>query len=116
MPRRLREGRTGKLSWQSCAARAECFNYRKAYTLRRYYRDTRCDFSRTMSPRARCNGRETMLKRTLILSVVAMAALSVTAASNVASAAPFADPLAIKNIAGTDVETVGWHGGHGWGG
>jgi len=56
-----------------------------------------------------------MFKRTLNLSVAAMVALSVAAASNVASATPFADPLAIKNTAGTAVETVRWGGGGGWG-
>jgi hypothetical protein len=56
-----------------------------------------------------------MFKRTLNLSVAAMVALSVAAASNVASATPFADPLAIKNSAGTAVETVRWGRGVGWG-
>jgi len=55
-----------------------------------------------------------MSKRTLDLSVAAMVMLSVAAVSNVASAAPFADPLAIKNTAGTNVETV-WGRGFGWG-
>jgi len=43
-----------------------------------------------------------------------MVMLSVAAVSNVASAAPFADPLAIKNAAGTNVETA-WGRGFGWG-
>jgi hypothetical protein len=56
-----------------------------------------------------------MSNRTLNLSVAAMVVLSVAAASNVASATPFADPLAIKNTSGTDIESVQWRGGFGWG-
>jgi hypothetical protein len=54
-----------------------------------------------------------MSKRTLSLWV-AMAAASIAAVSNVASAAPFAGPLAIKNAAGADIERV-WGRGFGWG-
>jgi hypothetical protein len=55
-----------------------------------------------------------MFQRTLSLSVAATVALSVAAVSNVASATPFADPVAIKNAAGANVELV-WHRGFGWG-
>jgi len=55
-----------------------------------------------------------MFKRTLNLSVAALTVLGVAAVSNVASAVPFAAPLAIENAAGTDVETV-WGRGFGWG-
>jgi BA14K-like protein len=39
----------------------------------------------------------------------------VAAASNAALAAPFADALAIRKAAATDVETVRWGRGFGWG-
>jgi hypothetical protein len=54
-----------------------------------------------------------MSKRMLTMSVAAMLAAGVATASNVASATPFADALAIRKAAGTDVEKV-W-GGWGWG-
>jgi len=54
-----------------------------------------------------------MSKRMLSLWTIAVAA-SVAVVSNVASAAPFADPLAIRNAAGTDIEMV-WGRGFGWG-
>jgi hypothetical protein len=56
-----------------------------------------------------------MFKRTLNMSVAAVLAAGITAASNVASAAPFADALAIQKAAGTDVEAVRWGRGFGWG-
>jgi BA14K-like protein len=55
-----------------------------------------------------------MSKRMLNMSVAAMLAAGVAIASNTASATPFADALAIRNAAGTDVETV-WGRGFGWG-
>jgi hypothetical protein len=58
--------------------------------------------------------RVSMFKRTLNLSVAALTVLGVAAVSNVASAAPFAAPLAIEKAAGTGVETV-WGRGFGWG-
>jgi len=54
-----------------------------------------------------------MSKGTLSLSIAAMAA-NFALVSNVASAMPVADPLAIKNAAGTDIEMV-WGRGFGWG-
>jgi len=54
-----------------------------------------------------------MSKGTLSLSIAVVAA-SVAVTSNVASALPLADPLAIRNAAGTDVEMV-WGRGFGWG-
>ena len=56
-----------------------------------------------------------MSKRMLSLSVAAMMAASIAAVSNDASATPFADALAIRNAAGTDIETVQWGRGFGWG-
>lgn len=55
-----------------------------------------------------------MSKRMLNMSAAAVAAASVVAAFNVASATPFADPPAIKNAAGSDIEMV-WGRGFGWG-
>jgi hypothetical protein len=55
-----------------------------------------------------------MSKRMLNISVAAVLAAGVTAASSVASATPFADALAIRNAAGTEVEMV-WGRGFGWG-
>jgi len=63
-----------------------------------------------------------MSKRVLNLSLAAAVAAGVLAVSNGASAAPFADPLAIKNAAPAGVEAVRWGGrgfgggGRGWGG
>ena len=54
-----------------------------------------------------------MSKGTLCLSIAVVAA-SITFVSNVASATPFAAPLAIKNAAETDIEMV-WGRGFGWG-
>jgi hypothetical protein len=54
-----------------------------------------------------------MSKGTLCLSI-AVVAVSITVTSNGASALPFADPLAIRNAAGTDIEMV-WGRGFGWG-
>jgi hypothetical protein len=54
-----------------------------------------------------------MSKRMPILSVVVSAAV-ITVVSNVASAMPVADALAIKNAAGTDIEMV-WGRGFGRG-
>jgi len=50
----------------------------------------------------------------LNMSVAAVLAAGVVAASNVASATPFADALAIRKATGTDVEKV-WGRGFGWG-
>jgi hypothetical protein len=58
--------------------------------------------------------RKPMSKRMLTMSVAAMLAAGVATASNVASATPFADALAIRKAAGTDVEMV-WGRGFGWG-
>ena len=55
-----------------------------------------------------------MAKRMLIMSVAAVLATGVVTAANVASAAPFADALAIRKAAGSDVEKV-WGRGFGWG-
>ncbi len=55
-----------------------------------------------------------MSKRMLNMSVAAVLAAGVVAACNVASAAPFADPLAIRKATATDVVTV-WGRGFGWG-
>ena len=55
-----------------------------------------------------------MSTRMLNMSVAAVLAAGFVAASNVASAAPFADALAIRNATGTDVEKV-WGRGFGWG-
>jgi hypothetical protein len=46
--------------------------------------------------------------------LVAVVAASVAVVSNVASATPLADALAIRKAAGTDVEKV-WGRGFGWG-
>ncbi len=54
-----------------------------------------------------------MSKRVPILSVVVSAA-AIAIFSNFASAMPVADPLAIRNAAGTDIEMV-WGRGFGWG-
>jgi len=56
-----------------------------------------------------------MSKRMLSLSVAAMIVVGGVAVSNVASATPVADALAIRNAAGTDIETVRWGRGFGWG-
>jgi hypothetical protein len=66
-----------------------------------------------MIPWAKKNGEMSMSKGTLSLSIAVVAA-SITVVSNVASALPFADPLAIRNAAGTDIEMV-WGRGFGWG-
>jgi BA14K-like protein len=58
--------------------------------------------------------RKPMSKRMLTMSVAAMLAAGVATASSVASAMPFADALAIRKAAGTDVEMV-WGRGFGWG-
>jgi hypothetical protein len=55
-----------------------------------------------------------MSKRMLNMSVAAVLATGVAAASTVASATPFADALAITKATGTDVEKV-WGRGFGWG-
>jgi hypothetical protein len=55
-----------------------------------------------------------MSKRVLSLTAAVVAA-SIASYVSVASAAPFADGLAIKNAAGSNIETVRWGGG-GWGG
>jgi hypothetical protein len=52
-------------------------------------------------------------RRMLSLSA-AVSAAAITVFSNVASAMPFVDPLAIRNVAGTDIEMV-WSRGFGWG-
>ena len=55
-----------------------------------------------------------MSTRMLNMSVTAVLAAGFVAASNVASATPFADALAIRKATGTDVEKV-WGRGFGWG-
>jgi BA14K-like protein len=55
-----------------------------------------------------------MSKRLLALSSAALIAASVAAVSNVASATPVADALAIKNAAANDVLSVQWIGPVGW--
>jgi hypothetical protein len=55
-----------------------------------------------------------MSKRLLSLSAAVLVAASF-AVSNVASAAPVIDALAIKNAAQSDVQTVRWGRGVGWG-
>jgi len=59
--------------------------------------------------------RKPMSKRMLNISVATVLMAGVAVASNVASAAPFADALAIKKAAATNVETVRWGRGFGWG-
>jgi hypothetical protein len=56
-----------------------------------------------------------MSKRMLNMSVAALLAAGVVAAPNVGSAAPLADGLAIAKATGTNVETVRWRRGFGWG-
>jgi BA14K-like protein len=56
-----------------------------------------------------------MSKRMLNMSVAAMLAAGVATASNVASATPFADALAITKTTDTNVETVRWGRGRGFG-
>jgi len=55
-----------------------------------------------------------MSTRMLNMSVAAVLAAGFVTASNVASAMPFADALAIRKATGTDVEKV-WGRGFGWG-
>jgi hypothetical protein len=45
----------------------------------------------------------------------AVSAAGIAVVSNVASAMPYVDPLAIKNASGTDIE-MAWGRGFGWGG
>jgi BA14K-like protein len=56
-----------------------------------------------------------MSKRMLNLSIAAMLAMGVVAASNMASATPSAGALAIGKAPGSAVETVRWGRGFGWG-
>jgi len=60
------------------------------------------------------NGVKSMSERMPNVVVAAIVAMSFATASNLAAATPFADPLAIKNASGTDIETV-WGRGFGWG-
>jgi hypothetical protein len=69
---------------------------------------------RSTDAEARKMRREPMSKRMLNMSVAAVLAAGVVGASNVASATPFADALAIRNATGTGVEQV-WGRGFGWG-
>src|SRR5215470_1618365 len=55
-----------------------------------------------------------MSRRMLNISVAAMLAAGAAGASNVASATPFIDALAIRKATTSDVETV-WGRGFGWG-
>jgi hypothetical protein len=55
-----------------------------------------------------------MSKRMLNMSVAAVLAVGIAAASNAAWATPFANALAIKKATATDVVTV-WGRGFGWG-
>jgi hypothetical protein len=66
-----------------------------------------------MSLRATKNGDFSMFQRMLSLSV-AVSAAAITVVSNVALAMPYADPPAIRNAAGTNIEMV-WGRGFGWG-
>jgi hypothetical protein len=45
---------------------------------------------------------------------IAVSAVAITVGSNVVSAMPYADPLAITKAAGTNIEMV-WGRGYGWG-
>lgn len=54
-----------------------------------------------------------MFRGMLSLSV-AVSAVAIAVVSDVASAMPYADPPAIRNAAGTNIETV-WGRGFGWG-
>jgi hypothetical protein len=56
-----------------------------------------------------------MSNRLVALSAAAMIAACTAAVSNVASATPVADALAIKNAAGSDVQAVQWIGPWSWG-
>jgi hypothetical protein len=59
-----------------------------------------------------------MTNRLPTLAAAALFAMSMTPFANVASAAPVADALAIKNAAPTNIETVQWRGrgyGRGYG-
>ena len=56
-----------------------------------------------------------MLGRMLDISIAAVLAASVAVPSTAARAAPFADALAIRTAAATDVESVRWGRGVGWG-
>jgi hypothetical protein len=56
-----------------------------------------------------------MSKRMLNMSVAAVLAAGVVAAPNVGSARPLADALAITNATDTNMETVRWGRGFGWG-
>jgi hypothetical protein len=49
------------------------------------------------------------------MSVAALLATGILAAPNVSSAAPLADALAITKATDTNVETVRWRRGFGWG-
>jgi len=51
-----------------------------------------------------------MTNRLPTLAAAALFAMSMTPFANVASAAPVADALAIKNAAPTNIETVQWRG------
>jgi hypothetical protein len=57
--------------------------------------------------------RLSMFRGMLSLSV-AVSAVAIAVVSDVASAMPYADPPAIRNAAGTNIETV-WGRGFGWG-
>ena len=56
-----------------------------------------------------------MSKRMLNTSVAAVLAAAAVATPNVGSATPFADALAITKATDTNVETVRWGRGFGWG-
>jgi hypothetical protein len=56
-----------------------------------------------------------MTHRVPALVTAAVLAMGVTSLANVASAAPIANALAIKDSAPTNVEHVWWRGGWGWG-
>ena len=56
------------------------------------------------------------MKRSLaLMPIAAVMAVGVVAAPEVGSAAPFADALAITKATNTNVETVRWGRGFGWG-
>jgi hypothetical protein len=56
-----------------------------------------------------------MKNRLSTLAVAALFAMSIVPFPNDASAMPFADGIALKNAAPTNIETVRWRGHRGWG-
>ena len=56
-----------------------------------------------------------MKNRLSTLAAAALFAMSIVPFTNIASAAPVADGLALKNAVPTTIETVRWRGHRGWG-